>query len=237
MEENNQSEQTNNTEEVKATKEQTVNSAQNTAKKPSQSTNDMKELFVGLFKNPIAQIEKVANARKNQFLMFAIIAFVIWVIASLLREVIGVFTNSSLLTGYFFSTSTLVKSIFSSIISVVSGLLTPVISVALLSLLIYVFKKGEKKPFMNVVASVLVAKLPVIVASILQIFESVTIYAYKLTTPLAGFCGVLSTVLTFFTIKSLYGEKEDNSVMKSFVIIMAIYYGAKFVLSFLGISI
>lgn len=238
MEENNQNQQQTNTEDIKSqTTEQTNTNSNLNKEQMKQSANEAKNLFIGFFKNPILQIEKIAHSQKNQFLMFAIILVIVWLVATLLGEVISILKSYSLMSAYYSSFALFLRNSVSNVFSVIKAVVAPVLSLVVLTLTVYLINKGEKKSFMNVATSVVIAKMPVIVASIISLLGALYTPAYKLTSPFSGFCGVLSTVLMYFTIKSLYSENDDNSVMKKFVIIMGIFYIAKFMISFLGISI
>ena len=90
---------------------------------------------------------------------------------------------------------------------------------------------------MHVASSVTIAKIPVVIAEIVGLLTIISSKITTFTIPFAGFCGILSTILLFFTIKDIVGEKENKNIFWKFALIMGIYYIIDIVLSFLGIYI
>ena len=238
MEENqNQNNEKINTEEIK---KEAVNTAQE-VKEAVKNTDVKKDVNVAkgfisnFFKNPLQEIETVASSSKNQFLKIAIIVLVIWLIASFIGAVIDVFDSYTLFSGI--SVGTFLKISVNNIFSVVKAVITPFISLVILSGIVYIMAKDKKKPFIQIATSVVIAKIPVIIATIASLLEVFSSQVYKITGPFSAFCNIISTVLLYFTVKSLYGQKEDNSFIKTFAIIMGIFYIARFVISFFGLYI
>lgn len=238
MEENN-NEPKINAEEIKQEATDTVNQVKDTIKNSDlkKDTNEAKGFFSNFFKNPIQTIEDVANSSKNTFLKIAIIILVIWVVATFLGSLISVFKSYSYMSSYYYDFGTFLKNSVSNIFSVVKDVVAPVISVALISLIVYLMQKNEKKSFITIASSVLVAEIPVVIASVVSLLKVFSSQVSRLTAPFSAFCGILSTILLFFTIKSLYKQEDNNSFIKKFAIIMGIFYVAYFVISFFGIYI
>lgn len=237
MEENNQNNQNFSTEEIKQEAVNTANQVKETLKNTDlkQDANATKGFVSNLFKNPIQEVERVAKSSKNEFLKIAIIVFAVWVVVTLIDGVIGVFKSYSYYSSLYTTFGSFLKNSVSNIFSVVKGVLAPVLSVAVLSAIAYFMGKDKKKPFIHVATSIVIAKIPVVIAAIVSLIEVFGSQVYKLTTPFSSFCSILSTVLLYFTLKSLYEEKEDNTFIKKFAIIMGIFYIARFIISFLGI--
>lgn len=97
--------------------------------------------------------------------------------------------------------------------------------------------KKEKKPLTTIMTTVVAVKIPVVIGEIIGLLVYISSNASAITVPFAGFCRVVSIVLSYFGIKELMQEKEDGKFIKTFVIIQGIYYLAAFVISFLGIRI
>lgn len=221
MEENNN--ETIKTEEVKKENTDTVNEA--------------KGFVSNLFKNPIQEIEKVATSSKNQFLKIAIVVFVIWLVVTFISSVISVFQSYSLVSGLYGNFATFLRNSVSNIFSVIKSVVTPIISLAVLSGITYIMAKDKKKPFVQVVKSIVIAKIPVVIATIAELLELFGNQVYKIVNPFSGFCSILSTILLYFTIRALYEDKDDNHFVKRFAIVMGIFYIAKFIISFFSINI
>ncbi len=240
MEENNQNNQNNEkitTEEIKQEAVNTANQVKETLKNTDlkQDANATKGFVSNLFKNPIQEIEKVATSTKNEFLKIAIIVFVVWLVATLIGEVVGIFKSYSYYSSLYSTVGSFFKSSVNNVLSVIKGVLAPVLSVVVLSAIAYFMGKDKKKPFINIATSVIVAKIPVVIAEIVSLLTLFSSQALKLTSPFSSFCGIISTILLYFTLKAMYEEKEDNTFVKKFAIIMGIYYIARFIISFLGI--
>ncbi len=223
MEENSQNEQQNTEEVKKATINQTKENLNNTK---SSAGSSIAEGFKTLFTNPFDLIEKSANGPKNYFLLFAVILLVVWVSTTLIGSII-----STVLA--FLDVSIYLREGFwaiARILSVFGDLLAPVVTVAVLSLLIFLFKKGEKKSFITIAISVIIAYAPVVVSSIINLLGVFTTSVTGgFTSMFALFCLIVTSVLMFFTIKSLYKQENNNVVFRKYLIIMGIFYGAQFI--------
>ena len=120
MEEQNQKETVNTAEELKKEAVDTAKEVKEAVKNTDikQDVNKTKGFLSNLFKNPIKEIETVANSSKNEFLKIAIIVLVVWLVAIFINSIIGVFHSYSLVSsiytnfGTFFRTS--VKNVCSS---------------------------------------------------------------------------------------------------------------------------
>ena len=237
----------NNTEEVKEeakneskTVSETISETVSEVKETTKNTNSkesvaMAKNFVkNFFTKPYSEMKEIA-ANHKPFLVIAIIILAVWVVAGLIDGIISVANMYSL--GSYYTLERFMRNSVSSVFTIISSILIPVIIVALLSGIIYLFMKDKKKNFLAVVIAVVVAKLPVVVASIISLLSSVGSEVAKITSAFSGFCGVLSTVLLYFAIKALYKEEDDDKVTIKFIITMAIYYGVALVLSFFRLYI
>lgn len=228
-----------NAEELKKEAQETVKEVKEAVKNTNikKEVNAVTEFIKNFFKNPIREIDNVSNSSKNQFLKLAIIILVIWLVAEFIGAVINVFQSYSLVSSLYNSFGTFLKTSVNNIFSVIKIVITPFISLALLCGIIYVVTKNSKKPFMNVVYSVAVAKIPVVLATVVGLLDIFGSQVYKILNPFTSLCSILSTVLVYFAIKSLSNEKDNNVAIKKFAIVMGIFYIIKFVVSFFGIYI
>ena len=97
--------------------------------------------------------------------------------------------------------------------------------------------KKEKKSLATIITSITIAKIPTIFASVVNLLTIFSVSAYKITSPIASLCSVVTTILTYFTIKAIFNEEQNSKFLKTFVIIEAIYYVAYLIISFLEIYI
>lgn len=237
MEENQNNEKMN-TEEIKKEAASAAKEVKEAVKNTDikKDVNATKGFISNLFKNPIHEIETAANSSKNQFLKIAIIVLVIWLVASFIGAVIDVFQSYSVVSSLYTSFGIFLKNSVNNVFSVVKAVITPLLSLVVLTGIVYLIAKDKKKPFIQVTASIVIAKIPVVLASVIGLLGNFG-QVYKITGPFSSFCSVISTVLLYFTIRALYGEKEDNTFIKKFAIIIGIFYIVRFIISFFGMYI
>ena len=97
--------------------------------------------------------------------------------------------------------------------------------------------KNKKKGYMTIASTLIVAYIPVISASIISLLGNINTTVAKLTSTYSSFCSVITAVLTYFAIKALYGEEDDNKATTTYLITMGIYFGIVFVLKIFGLYI
>lgn len=238
MEENQNNEKTN-TEEIKKEAANTAKEVKEAVKNVDikKDVNATKGFISNFFKNPIQQIESVANSSKNQFLKIAIVVLVIWLVATFIGKVIDIFQSYSYVSSLYTSFGTFFKNSVNNVFAVIKAVITPLLSLVILSGIVYMMAKDKKKPFIHVATSIIISKVPIVLATVVSLLEVFGNQVYKITSPFSTFCSIISTVLLYFTIKALYGEKEDNTFIKKFAIIIGIFYIVRFVISFFGIYI
>ena len=238
MEEQNQKETVNTAEELKKEAVDTAKEVKEAVKNTDikQDVNKTKGFISNLFKNPIKEIETVANSSKNEFLKIAIIILVVWLIAIFVDSIIGIFHSYSLVSSTYTNFGTFFNTSVKNVSSVIKSVITPIVSLAVLSGIVYIMQKENKKSFVQTLSAIIIAKIPVVVASVIALLGNIGQF-YKLTNQFSSFCSILSTILVYFTVKSLYGQKEDNTFIKKYALIMGIFYIVRFVLIFLGLYI
>ena len=243
MEENNEQPNNTNAEEAKETvKDEQVETNNTDAAKKKDEKNinlkkeasEAKNFITNIFKTPYTEMEKICNNPKS-FLKIAIAIIIVWVVIECIGGIISIFNSFSY--SYYSNVFSYFMNSFSDMFKVVKAILIPAIIVALLSGIIYLVMKTKTKNYLTVLIAVIVAKIPVVLASILSLLSSISSEVYKITASFSGFCNIISTVLIYFAIKALCSEKDDNKVAKTFLIVMAIYYGIALVLKFFNLYI
>lgn len=242
MEENKEPQNDTNAEEVKVENKVESTTSNTQAEKEAEAknidfkkeANEAKNFLTNIFKTPYSEINKVNNKPKS-FMKITIAIMIIWVVAECIGAIIDVVKSFSY--SYHSNIMSYFVSSFSSVFSIIMAILIPVIIVALLSGIIYLLMQNKKKHYWAIVSTVVVAKLPVVAASILSLFSSISSEVSKITSSFSGFCSIISAILVYFAIKSLYAEDDDNKSFKTFLIVMAIYYGIALVLKFFNLYI
>ena len=185
-------------------------------------TQNCKNFFSSFFSNPIKTLKNISQSKHNLFFNTSIIILLFWVLIMFFNALFGTTYSSNGL--YIFLTA-------------VRDLTIPIISVGFMALIIYCIdpNKDEKCNLTNTLTSVIVCKIPVIIASFISLINLVSNKAYYITNPITYFCISLSILLTYFAIKYLYKECEDFKSFKRFMVVYGIFYGVYLILSFLGI--
>ena len=233
MEEKNEEQKVNNTEEIKETVTETKEQPKTTNVKKDYSAS--KNFFENIFKTPYDEIKNVAESPKSYFIII-LVSFITWVVAELIGGIISLIRNMVSLCWYSNIFSYLADS-FMDIIGLFFTILGPAIIIAALSLIIYLFMKNKKKNYLTIASTLIVAYIPVITSSIISLLGYVNTYVARFTNTYASFCSVITAILTYFAIKALYSEEDDNKATITYLIVMGIYFAFAFVLRLFGISI
>ena len=223
MEENN--EQRVNTEEIKKETVDTVNQVRDTIKNVDfkKDTKEATGFVSKMFKDPFGTIEEIAKDKENKYLKMAIILIIVWMAAKLIRTLIN--------------RTWLPSRIFPIVLSVIKVTIAPTIGIIVLAGIIYFMNSKAKKSLSTTITAVTVAQIPRIIASIVSMLTIISSSISTITSPFASLCTVISTVLTYFTMKDLFEEKENSQFIKTFVIVEVIYLVADIVFGLLGIGI
>ena len=129
------------------------------------------------------------------------------------------------------------KNSVGNILGLFFSILGPAIIISVISLIIYLFMKNKKKNYLTIASTLIIAYMPVITSSIISLLGYINTYTAKLTNTYASFCSVITAVLTYFAIKAIYSEEDDNKATITYLIIMGIYFAFVLVLKLFGISI
>ena len=213
------------------------NQKQGPLKSPNLQDNpeETKGIIKEFFNRPIDKISELTKNKGKNLITLAIIILVIWLVSIIVDNILHLasrylFGNSGSL-GYF------LENVFSNIFIIFKQLLIPVLTLLILTISTYLLNTKNKKNFVTTLSTIIIAKVPVVIASVVSLLNIINSSVSKLTTPFSGFCNVISTVLLYFGTRSLFEEKDDNKFIKKFIVIMGIYYLAKFILTFFGLYI
>lgn len=216
-----------NTEELKSEASTTVNQVKDTIKNVDikKDSIETKGFITELFKDPLGKIKQIVDKENGQYFKYAIIIIVIWVVAELL--------NRCFTIGPIWGLS----SLGSSLMSVIKATIAPICSILVMSIIVLVMNSKNKKSLTTIITTVTTANIPLVIASIVSIL---TIFGSSVTTitiPFTRLCTVVSIVLMYFTLKSIFREEKNSEFIKKFVLIELIYYIAYLIFSLLNIYI
>ena len=189
------------------------------------SAKETSNFIVGMFKDPIGEMEEIANEESNSKFKYSVILVVIWMVAKFVYALYNL--------GHLYKYAAIVDNM----LYVVKSVCAPLIVIVVLSLIVLILNKNKDKSLIKIMTVTVAAYLPVVIVSVINLLRILSNQAYKIINPIASLCEVISMVLLFFGTKFLFGEEDDRAHIKRFVIVEAIYYLVSFVISFLGISI
>lgn len=216
-----------NTEELKSEASNTVNQVKDTIKNVDikKDSIETKGFITEMFKNPLEKLKEIAEKDNGQYLKYAIIIMVIWIVAELVDRC---FTVGSIWG---------LSSFGSSLMSVIRAAITPLVSILVMSIIVLIMNSKNKKPLTTIITAVTTANIPVVIASVVSLLTIFSSSVSTITTPFAIFCSTISTVLMYFALKAVFGEEKNSDFIKKFIIVEAIYYVAYIVFSLLKIYI
>lgn len=211
------------TEELKKEASNTVNQVKDTIKNTNikEDSIETKNFIKEMFSKPATKLKEVVEDTTGKTLKYAIIILAVWLVAALIGRLFGgVFSMPG---------GEALWSLFRAVLS-------PVLGIIVFSVLILLFNKENKKPLTTIISTITIAKVPRVFATVVLLLNNIPGQIYRITSPISSFCSVLTTILLYFSTKSIL-NKDDNGAIKAFVGIEAIYLVVDFVLGFIGISI
>lgn len=218
-----------NSEEIKEEATNTVNQVKDTIKKVDikKDSAETKGFITDMFKDPLRTMQKIVDQNASKYLTYSIIIVAVWVLAKLIYKACSL----SSIWGWRFS------NIGSNILSILLTGIAPIVSILVMSLIVFLLNSKNKKQLTTIITVVTTASLPLAIASVVRLLGIFGTKVSTITSPFSSLCGVISTILMYFGIKSIFGTEKNSEFIKKFVLIEGIYYIAYIVLSFLEIYI
>ncbi|MCI8444354.1 MAG: hypothetical protein HFJ37_04235 [Clostridia bacterium] len=216
-----------NTDALKSEASTTVNQVKDTIKNVDikKDSIETKGFVLEMAKDPLGKIKEIVNENNGKFLKYAIIIIVIWSLAVLVKEC---FDQGSFWDYY---------DLGNSIKNIITTTITPIISILVMSLVIFLMNKKNKKSLTTIMTVVTSANIPIAIAGVVNLLTIMSRSASVLTTPFSKLCRVITAVLMYFTIKTILGAEKNSEFIKKFVLIEGIYYIAYIVMATLSIYI
>ena len=180
-----------------------------------------------MVKKPLARLKEIAEDKDHKDFKFAILLVAVWMIVA------GVVS----LTGYYSFESFFKYNVGTHILSLVKTLIAPLLGLVIMSVIVFVMNKKNKKTFITVFTTLTAAHIPTIVVRVLYLLTLISSNITKILSPIAYFANVITIIFTFFALKSLFGEEDNSKFLKTFIIVEAIYYVVYFLFTYLGIYI
>lgn len=214
-------------EELKKEASETVNQVKETIKKVDikKDSVETKGFIIDMFKNPLKKMQQIVNRNTGKFLTYAIIILIIWVVAELVNK------------SFSFSHIWKYSNIGSALVSTILAGITPIVSVLVMSVIIFIMNKNNRKKLTSIITVVVAASIPLVIASVVQLLTIYSTQVSLLTTPLSKLCNAISVILMYFAIKSVFGSEKNSEFIKKFILVETIYYVVYIVLALLNIYI
>lgn len=215
------------TEDLKKETKETVNQVKETIKNVDlkNDAEATKGFIKEMFSNPVEAVKRAANGEEGIFKK-AIIIMLVYLISTAAYQILYHIRYSGF--------TTLLKSL----VNIVTGTLNPLVGIVLLSVVVYLMSKKEEKSLMNVLSTMVVASVPMVIDSLIDIVKFLVHSATVVTlfaNPIATMLGALSIVLTYFGVKELWGEAEEKDTVKKFAIAKVLVAFAMFILAQIGL--
>lgn len=181
-----------------------------------------KGLLSKLFGKPVETIKEIVDDNKNQFYKTALIIIIAWAVLILVNRIIDFIIYDY----YKFN-----------VLATIKAILSPVLEILVMAIIIHVLNKDNKQPLTKSITAVSIAKVPLVISTILGYLTYISSNVRYITNPIASLLSVISIVLMFFVVKEMFKEEDNEKALKLFVKVEVIYYIVAFAFSFLGISL
>ncbi len=230
MEENENKEKVVNTQEIKEETFKTAKEVKETIKnvdikKDAKATTGF---ITEMVKKPLERLKEIATDKEHKDFKYAIVLAIVWIIIS---GVLHIATRYSSIDNFFAYNFT------KHFLTLLKAMVAPILGIIIMSIIVFVINKNNKKSFITILTSITAAKIPVIVADVIGILYLISSSISRLLNPFTMFCSAISIVFIFFAIKALCEEENNTKFLKTFIIIEAIYYVAYLIISYLEIYI
>ena len=128
----------------------------------------------------------------------------VWVVAELIGSIISIVKSSAY--SYYSSLGMYFRNSMEDLLQVLGTIIVPVIIVALLSGILYLLMKNKKKDFLTILTTVMIAEIPLVIASVLSLFSYIGSEIAIIIRAIQTLCYFLNAVLLYFAIKHLCEE-------------------------------
>ena len=148
-----------------------------------------KGLLSKLFGKPVETIKEIVDDNKNQFYKTALIIIIAWAVLILINRIIDFIIYDY----YKFN-----------VLATIKAILSPVLEILVMAIIIHVLNKDNKQPLTKSITAVSIAKIPLVISTILGYLTYISSNVRYITSPIASLLNVISTVFIFFVVfKSL----------------------------------
>lgn len=196
-------------EELKNETKETVNKVKDTLKNVdiNQEARETKGFLTEMLVNPFGKVSKVASGEEEGFKK-AVVLLIINMVAAVVIALISAFKYSY-------------GTVVSKLMDLVMAAVNPVLAIIIPAIIILLMNKSNKKPLTTIIATLVIANVPSIVASVIRIISALFSRLTIVTSPISTTLGLISTILEFMGMRILFGEEKETFITK-FAIIQVI---------------
>lgn len=215
-----------NVDDIKKETSQTVQHVRETLKSVNlkEDTEKTKGFLKELLKNPIGKLKSIIE-NPAPYMKTAMLLMIIYMVAGAANSISGFRFN------YF------LDDVIEGLFSALKGGVAPLLSIIVLSAIVLIRNKNKSNSLINIMVVLVIAKIPSIIGAVITILEIFGSNVRRLTGPINSVCYILSIVLTYFALKFLFEEKDEESFIKQFAVVYGIYCIVDVVAGLFGIYI
>lgn len=189
-------------EELKNEAKETVNQVKDTIKNVdiNKEARETHGFVKGMCVEPFETVERVAKGEEEVFKR-AVVLLIIHIAAAVIAT----------LFGYSYGILNKLKEI------ILSGI-SPIIAILVPTILIILMNKNNKKSATTIISTLVVASVPSIVVSIIDVLEVLLRNVYLITSPISTALSAIAIILSFVGMKTLFNEEKGKFLPKFAII-------------------
>lgn len=195
-------------EELKNETKETVNQVKDTLKNVdiNKEAKETKGFLKGMFVEPFDTVERVATGEQDAFKRAVVLVIVHCVLAFIIS-----------ILGYHYG------NILNKLKNIILATISPILMVVVPTIMIVLMNKNNKKSATTVISTLVVARVPAIISSLVSVVSSIIPRISLITSPICSALSAITIVLTFVGMKKLFDE-ERQSFLSKFAIIEFVTY-------------
>lgn len=215
---------------IKKETSQTVQHVKETLKTVNlkEDTEQTKGFLKEMLKNPIGKLKSIIE-NPAPYMKTAMLLMIVFMLARAVHSI------SYRIAG--FRLNRFFDDFIGELFSALKSGVAPLLGVIVLSAIVLIRNKNKSNSLVNIMTVLIIAKIPSIIGAVISILDIFGSNVGRLTSPINSVCYILSIVLTYFALKFMFDEKDEESFIKQFAVIYGIYCIADIVVGLFGIYI
>ena len=185
--------------ELKNEAKDTVNQVKDTIKNVdiNKEAKETKGFLKGMLVDPFGTVERVARGEQELFKRAVVLVMLHMVFAF----IVSIF-------GYKYG------GVLNQLKQIIFDTISPAIAIIVPTILIILMNKNNKKSATTIISTLVVASVPKILVSGIDILEKILGSIYLITSPISTALSAIAILLAFVGMKTLFGEEKENFLPK-----------------------